>query len=457
MKKLPKIAIVYDKANWKTTTKIAVDLLRSKDEAVVARKDDMCFDVNHDNLELYLCNHGMEYKWDKWQYLNANRSILLSDGFKILTMPQDFDKLKSYFEEEFKDGDVYSCSDYNDDRIWLIRIKSIADMTNYFSIICPNGNYYSLGRADIFSRVIKATPEEEAKLIEEEHANGYHWDSYSNELVTIADSWKDIYYYIGMYQVNIMGDVRGLSRYEDSSNGKSMRFKGKDLKLSKTKDGYLKASLSKHNNTKGLFAHRLVAEAFIPNPENKPCVNHKDGVKHHNWKSNLEWTTYSENQQHAYDTGLMVSVNKGKFGAENHTSKGVVQLDLDMNLVCEYGSISEANRETGFSNSSISRNINSLQDTPHKGFYWKTKEAFEAQNKPNETFTSEDFNAIKSAFDKETSKLRSRLNKKSEKIKELEEYNEKLLKSIERGEREYERFEKKLHSIKFDINEFLKK
>ena len=52
------------------------------------------------------------------------------------------------------------------------------------------------------------------------------------------------------------------------------------------------------------FVHRAIAKMCIPNPENKPCVNHKNGDKYDNRISNLEWVTYSENNQHAYDTGL---------------------------------------------------------------------------------------------------------------------------------------------------------
>lgn len=85
----------------------------------------------------------------------------------------------------------------------------------------------------------------------------------------------------------------------------------KQLKQSPDSTGYPRVNLSKNGKQTVIRIHRLVAEAFISNPENKPCVNHKNGIKSDNRVDNLEWCTYSENNQHAYDTGLIA---KG----ENH-------------------------------------------------------------------------------------------------------------------------------------------
>lgn len=75
----------------------------------------------------------------------------------------------------------------------------------------------------------------------------------------------------------------------------------KQIKINMKSNGYLRVTLSKEGKTKCFYVHRLVAEAFIPNPENKKCVNHKNGKRADNRVKNLEWVTYSENTKHMYD------------------------------------------------------------------------------------------------------------------------------------------------------------
>lgn len=79
---------------------------------------------------------------------------------------------------------------------------------------------------------------------------------------------------------------------------------GKTIEPSTSIKGYLQAHLRVGNKRQTVYIHRLVAEAFIPNPDNKPIVNHIDGNKQNNDVSNLEWVTASENNFHAYKNGL---------------------------------------------------------------------------------------------------------------------------------------------------------
>ena len=114
----------------------------------------------------------------------------------------------------------------------------------------------------------------------------------------ITEIWKDIQGYEGNF-----GNVMALKR-EYSSNGSKRFTEEKVLKKRVKQDGYLNAALTLKGKRKDISVHRLVAMAFIDNPENKLEVNHKDGVKTNNEVSNLEWSTRKEQMKHAYSMGL---------------------------------------------------------------------------------------------------------------------------------------------------------
>ena len=116
--------------------------------------------------------------------------------------------------------------------------------------------------------------------------------------------WKDIEGYEGLYQVSTCGNIKSLAKPRKNGNGRSYIQKEKLLKQSFTSTGYKKVELYKDGKRKSFKVHRLVAIAFIPNPDNKPEVNHIDGNKINNNIDNLEWVTSSENSIHAYETGL---------------------------------------------------------------------------------------------------------------------------------------------------------
>ena len=118
------------------------------------------------------------------------------------------------------------------------------------------------------------------------------------------------------YEISNLGNVRNISTK-------------KILKTRTNKKGYLKTNISVHGKIKTIFPHRLVAEIFIPNPNNYPAVNHINGIKTDNKIDNLEWCTYSYNTRHAVKNGLI-------------KSKKVIQLDLQNNMINEYESIAKA-------------------------------------------------------------------------------------------------------------------
>lgn len=100
--------------------------------------------------------------------------------------------------------------------------------------------------------------------------------------------------------------IVGCSNYQISNRGRLQNIlTGRIMKLSSCGKGYLKVGIVGDTGSKvQIMVHRLVAEYFIPNPKNKPEVNHKDGNRSNNWDENLEWVTHQENVGHSYSTGL---------------------------------------------------------------------------------------------------------------------------------------------------------
>lgn len=138
------------------------------------------------------------------------------------------------------------------------------------------------------------------------------------------------------------------------------------------KNGYFAVGLWKNKTPYIRTIHRLVAEAFIDNPENKVCVNHIDGNKHNNHVSNLEWNTYSENNFHAFKTGLKKPTWLGKKGKECPWAKIVLQIK-DGKIIAEFYGIHEAQRKTGVDFRWISSCCHKRCNTAG-GYQWKYKE-----------------------------------------------------------------------------------
>ena len=172
--------------------------------------------------------------------------------------------------------------------------------------------------------------------------------------------WLPVVGYESYYEISNRGNVRSFERtitYE--TKAKSGIFvdrviKPKNRKICINTCGYYHTSFKVNKINKVVRIHRLVAEAFIPNPENKPEVNHKDGIKTNCTVSNLEWATPTENNQHALDTGLRRSAAFGKFGIDNPKSKDIIQLDKAGNVLNRFAGAREAERKTGIANSNIS-------------------------------------------------------------------------------------------------------
>ena len=166
--------------------------------------------------------------------------------------------------------------------------------------------------------------------------------------------WKDIVGYEGLYQVSSLGRVRSLDRTIFTSNG-PRNYKGKMLKpcIDSQNKYYYVYLCGKH-----FSIHRLVAEAFIPNPEGKETVNHINEKKDDNRVENLEWMTYKEN------------LNYGERTIKASKSRGKPVVCIETGIV--YFSGREAQRQTGIDQSTIGKVCrNTNKDLTAGGYHWK--------------------------------------------------------------------------------------
>lgn len=173
----------------------------------------------------------------------------------------------------------------------------------------------------------------------------------------MLEVWKDIAGYEGLYQVSNLGNVRSIKRLE------------KVLKPQARKHGYLSVCLygrgGNHRNFRQFSVHRLVAEAFIPNPRGATEVNHIDENKQNNAVDNLEWVTHQEN----CSTDSMVRRHKERQNKHPNYHKPVSQYTVSGDFVATYTSAREAQRQTGVGYSNISGSIKEKRTAG--GYYWR--------------------------------------------------------------------------------------
>ena len=194
--------------------------------------------------------------------------------------------------------------------------------------------------------------------------------------IQLKEIWRDISEYEGLYQISNFGRVKSLQK----GNRKE-----KILKNGIGSVGYLSVGLYKDGKARTANVHRLVAEAFIPNPLNKTQVNHKDGCKANPIVTNLEWVTPSENNKHAFATGLSKVWNKGIIGSRNPVSKAIVKISKDGDIE-EFDCMSDASRKYGFDSGAMTK-VCQNKASNHKGYVFQYKDEWD-----------EDFKKIRHRF-----------------------------------------------------------
>lgn len=172
--------------------------------------------------------------------------------------------------------------------------------------------------------------------------------------------WKDIKGYEDIYKISDNGEIWSKDRVCIDTMGRKRFRKGQKIIPDIAPSGYYRVTLAKYGCKKQKYLHRLLAEHFLPNPENKPQINHKDGNKLNCDLSNLEWVSVQENVIHAYKNGLINHTrgenhpNFGKFGSESKKAKKVKATNIVTNEVKIYGSMVDTKKD-GFLPSEVSR------------------------------------------------------------------------------------------------------
>lgn len=175
------------------------------------------------------------------------------------------------------------------------------------------------------------------------------------------EEWKPIEGYEGLYEVSNLGRVKSL-------------WYGKErmLKMGKDKLGYLRVFLCNNNKGKNFLIHRLVAKAFIPNPDNKPFIDHIDTNPSNNRIENLRWCTHKENCNNplTIEKYSKNNSNLGKYGKLHQTSKPILQFSLNGEFIKKWNCAKDAARELNINDNHIGSCCRGKRKTTY-GYIWK--------------------------------------------------------------------------------------
>lgn len=179
-------------------------------------------------------------------------------------------------------------------------------------------------------------------------------------MMNFMEIWKDIKWYKGLYQISNMGRVKSLERNVVRGRGGLYKIEEKILKSDKNRDGYLFVHLCKNGKRKHHLIHRLVAQAFIPNPHNLQQVNHRDENKTNNRVENLEWCDAKYNMNYGTSIERIIKYN----------SIPILQFTLDGKFIRKWNSAKEVQKELGFNNSNIGNCCKGKNYKSVGGYVW---------------------------------------------------------------------------------------
>jgi hypothetical protein len=190
----------------------------------------------------------------------------------------------------------------------------------------------------------------------------------SNDGVFYTEEWQQIKGYEGLYSISNFGRVfvheKNVSQMWMHGKTVNHQYGGFLLKCAiKKSTGYPTVCLTKEKKEYSITVHRLVALAFIPNPKNKPQVNHIDGIKENVFFKNLEWATSKENNEHAYKTGLNHS------GSAHKKSIPIYQFEKNGLFIKKWDSLGDIFRNLGLSTGCIASCARGQRTSAH-GFLW---------------------------------------------------------------------------------------
>lgn len=191
--------------------------------------------------------------------------------------------------------------------------------------------------------------------------------------------WYPLKNYEGFYEITKKGVICSLYK-EGISKEKRI------IRQHKDKDGYLIVGLSKRGESHTCKVHRLVAITFIPNPQNKPQVNHKDGNKTNNCVDNLEWITSKENIIHSRKNKLQETDYEQLALLHKNNMKPILQFDKEGNFIKEWNCAISVEKELHIFNSNICDCLKGRQNTAG-GYIWRYKEKEDEMNEDDGNFT----------------------------------------------------------------------